>query len=245
VLGYAKVMQANPIKVPQTADYRHDLKAMAAAAASPAAGLVYVCNPNNPTGTIVSRAELQAFLHQVPPTVPVLVDEAYYDFVTDPAYSTAVPWLSQFPNLIVARTFSKAYGLAGMRLGYALGSEKMIAAMRRFKLGMNANEAVLRAAMVSFGDDAHVADQRRHMIATRDWLCAELKKDGRAYIPSHGNFVMIQLGRDVTPVIAAFRQRNILVGRRFPSMPTWLRITVGKPEEMQAFMSGLRQIVAA
>jgi len=244
VLGYAQVMQANPIKVPQTADYRHDLKAMAAAAASPAAGLVYVCNPNNPTGTIVSRTELQAFLHQVPATVPVLVDEAYYDFVTDPAYGTAVPWLAQFPNLIVARTFSKVYGLAGMRLGYALGSPQTIAAMRRYKLGMNANEAVLRAAMVSFGDDAHVADQRRRMISTRDWLCAELKKDGRTYIPSHGNFVMIQLGRDVKPVIAAFRERGILVGRRFPSMPTWQRITIGKPAEMQAYMSGLRQIVA-
>ncbi|HEY7855468.1 MAG TPA: aminotransferase class I/II-fold pyridoxal phosphate-dependent enzyme, partial [Terriglobales bacterium] len=204
VLGYARVMQANPIKVAQTADHRHDLKAMAAAAndAKDAAGLVYVCNPNNPTGTIVSMAELDAFMKAVPATVPVLVDEAYFDFVTDPGYGTVYPWIARYPNLIVARTFSKVYGMAGMRLGYALGSAENIGAMRTYKLGMNGNVAVLQAAMASFGDDAHVADQRRKMIATREWLYAELKKDGREYIPSHGNFVMINLKSDVSPTIA-------------------------------------------
>jgi len=107
--------------------------------------------------------------------------------------------------------------MAGMRLGYALGSPALIAAMRRYKLGMNANVAVLRAAMASFGDATHVADQRRRMVSTRD----------------------------VEPVIAAFRQRNMVVGRKFPSMPNWLRITVGTPSEMQAFMTNLRAIVAA
>lgn len=243
VLGFARVMQANPIKVPQTSDFRHDLPAMAAAV-NDATGLIYVCNPNNPTGTIVSLKELDDFLQKVPPTVPVLVDEAYFDFVTDPNYGTVVPWLGRYPNLIVARTFSKVYGLAGMRLGYALSSPDMIARMRPHKLGMNANVAVLRAALASFGDSAHVSDQRKRMIACRDWTCSELKKDGRTFIPSHGNFLMLNLGRDVAPVIAAFRERNILVGRKFPSMDTWLRITVGKPSEMQAFMNVLRQVAA-
>jgi len=242
VLGFAKVMQANPIKVPQTSDHRHDLKAMAAAV-TPATGLIYICNPNNPTGTIVSKEELQAFMQQVPATVPVLVDEAYYDFVTDPSYATVVPWIAQYPNLIVARTFSKVYGLAGMRLGYALGSAEMISALRRYRLGMNANVGVLRAALASFADAAHVADQRQKMIACRTWLCGELDRDHRAYIPSHANFLMIDLGRDVHPVIGAFAERKILVGRKFPSMGNWMRITIGKPAEMQAFMAGLRAIV--
>ncbi|HXR97946.1 MAG TPA: aminotransferase class I/II-fold pyridoxal phosphate-dependent enzyme [Terriglobales bacterium] len=246
VLGFAKLMQANPIKVPQTADHRHDLKAMAAAAndAKDAAGLVYICNPNNPTGTIVSLDELDAFMKAVPATLPVLVDEAYFDFVADPGYGTVYPWIARYPNLMVARTFSKVYGMAGMRLGYALGSPQNIAAMGTYKLGMNANVAVLQAAMASFGDKAHVADQQKKMIATREWLYAELKKDGREYIPSHGNFVMINLKQDIAPTIVAFRERGILVGRKFPPMDTWLRVTVGKPEEMQAFVTGLRQIVA-
>ncbi|MGH9395075.1 MAG: histidinol-phosphate transaminase [Terriglobales bacterium] len=244
VLGFAQVMQANPIKVPQTADHRHDLPAMAAAVNS-STGLIYVCNPNNPTGTIVSQQEMKAFLQQVPATVPVLVDEAYFDFVTDPGYATVVPWIAQHPNLVVARTFSKVYGLAGMRLGYALGSPGTIAAMRRYRLGMNANVGVLRAALASFADAAHVADQRHKMIACRDWLCGELARDQREFIPSHANFVMINLARDVEPVISAFHQRNILVGRKFPSMGQWLRITIGKPSEMQAFLAGLRQIVPA
>ncbi|MGH9482615.1 MAG: pyridoxal phosphate-dependent aminotransferase, partial [Terriglobales bacterium] len=193
--------------------------------------------------TIVTKDELEAFLQKVPATVPVLVDEAYFDFVTDSSYATTVPWLGRFPNLIVARTFSKVYGMAGMRLGYALGSPEIIAALRRHITPMNANTAVLRAAAASFGDAAHVADQRHKMIATRDWLCAELKKDGRSYIPSHANFLMVDLGGDVQPAIAAFRERNILVGRKFPSMGNWMRITIGTPAEMQAFMAGLRAIV--
>lgn len=244
VLGFAKAMQANPVKVPQTADHRHDLNAMAAAVDN-TTGLIYVCNPNNPTGTIVSKDELEAFLQKVPSSVPVLVDEAYYDFVIDPTYATTVPWIGRFPNLIVARTFSKVYGMAGMRLGYALGTPEMIAGLSRHKTPMDANDAVLRAANASFGDADHIADQRKKMISTRNWLCDELKKDGRSYIPSHANFVMIDLGGDVQPSIAAFRERNILVGRKFPSMGNWLRVTIGTPKEMQAFMAGLRAIVPA
>jgi len=241
VLRFAQVMQGNPVPVPQTADHRHDLHAMAAAV-NASTGLVYICNPNNPTGTIVSQAELRAFLQQVPSSVPVLVDEAYFDFVTDPSYATTIPWIGRYPNLVVARTFSKVYGMAGMRLGYAVGAPETIAAMRRYKMSMNANVAVLQAAMASLGDSAHVADQRQKMIATREWLYTELKKDGREYIPSHGNFLMINMKGDVEPVIAGFRQHGILVGRKFPSMGNWLRVTVGKPEEMQSFMTALRQL---
>lgn len=244
VLSLAGAMQANPIKVAVRADYRDDLAAMRAAV-TPNTGLVYICNPNNPTGTIVSLDELKGFLDAVPASVPVLVDEAYYDFVTDPSYGTVVPWIARYPNLIVARTFSKVYGMAGLRLGYALGSREIIARMRPHKLPIDANAAALAAGLASFADSAHIADQRQKMISTRDWLVAQLKHDGRNYIPSHANFMMVQMGTDVAPVIRAFRERKILVGRKFPSMPTWMRITIGKPQEMQAYMAGLRAIVPA
>ncbi len=242
VLAYARVTRAEPVQVPQTADFRHDLPAMAAAC-NLRTGLVYVCNPNNPTGTIVTRAELQTFLDRVPLSVTVLVDEAYHHFVEDPQYASAFAFLEKHPNLVVVRTFSKVYGMAGMRLGYAVAAREKIAAMRQHLIWNNGNAAVLEAALASLADADHVPKHRRMNNDLRRWLCAELERDARRYIPSHTNFVMIHLGRDVGPVIDAFRSRNILVGRRFPSMDQWMRISIGTEKEMKAFLAALRQIV--
>ena len=123
VLHYATATKAEPVKVPLTADFRHDLPAMARACDA-RAGLVYVCNPNNPTGTIVSGEELQAFLAQVPASTTVLVDEAYHHFVEAPSYRSALDAIERHPNVIVARTFSKIYGMAGMRLGYSISTKQ-------------------------------------------------------------------------------------------------------------------------
>ncbi len=244
VLLYARVTRAEPVKVPLTAEFRHDLDAMARACDA-RTGLVYVCNPNNPTGTIVAGDALAAFLARVPPTAVVLVDEAYHHFVEDPAYRSAAEMLDRFPNLVVARTFSKIYGMAGLRLGYALASEANAKALRDHASWSNANAAVLAAALVSLGDEGLVARQRALLNGERRRLCAELERDGRRYIPSEANFVMIEVGTDVKPLIEAFRARKLLVGRRFAPMPTWLRVSIGKPGEMEAFLSALREIVPA
>src|SRR5262249_54778968 len=129
VLGYARATHADPVQIMQTADFRHDLPAMAAACNSNT-GLVYVCNPNNPTGSIVTKDELGAFFAKVPTTATILVDEAYHHFVEDPRYSSAFDWFGKQPNLVICRTFSKIYGMAGMRLGYAVGPKEKIDAMR-------------------------------------------------------------------------------------------------------------------
>jgi histidinol-phosphate aminotransferase len=244
VLGFAKVLHANAVGVPQTPDHRHDLNAMAAATNSNT-GLVYICNPNNPTGTIVTTAELAKFMDRVPATAIVLVDEAYFHFAEDPAYGSVIGWIPKYPNLIVARTFSKIYGMAGMRLGYALGSVENIRAMRASRLWSSANEAVMNAAIVSLNDPDHVTDQRQKIVGTRKWLCSELDKDGRTYIPSQANFMMINVGTDVTPIIRAFSQKNILVGRKFATMDNWLRVSMGTPDEMKSFVAALREIVPA
>ena len=242
VLEYAAVMQRSPVKVAQTSDFRHDL-AKLAAACDEKTGLVYVCNPNNPTGTIVSGDELASFVARVPPSTMILVDEAYHHFVEDPAYRTSLELLEKAPNVIVARTFSKIYGLAGMRLGYAVASPDVARTMERYASQDNVNAAVLSAALASLADGELVPSVRKLLNGTRRRLCTELDKDGRRYIPSHANFMMIDVGGDVLPVIRAFRERRILVGRKFPSMGNWLRITIGKPEEMDAFLKGLREIV--
>ena len=244
VLEYSRATRAEPIKVPETADFRHDLPRMAHAAHEHT-GMVYVCNPNNPTGTIVRRQELESFLMRIPESTTVLVDEAYYHFVDDPEYASALEWFPKRGNIVVTRTFSKIYGLAGMRLGYAVGSPEKIAALRGYLTDQNANAAVLHAALASLADPNHALQQRKLNAETREQLCRELTKDGRRFIPSHTNFVMIEVREDVRPIIEEFRKRGILVGRKFPSLDKWLRVSIGTPQEMQTFLTAFRAIMSS
>jgi histidinol-phosphate aminotransferase len=244
VLHYAKVTKAEAVTVPLTADFRHDLPAMARVCDA-RTGLVYVCNPNNPTGTVVTGEELLAFLAQVPPTTVVVVDEAYHHFVEAPAYRSAVELIDRFPNVVVTRTFSKIYGMAGMRLGYGVASVTNAEALRAHAAWSNVNVAVLAAARASLAEEGLVPRQRERLNGTRRWLSSELAGDGRRAIPSEANFVMIDAGGDVKPLIAAFEARGIRVGRRFAALPTWLRVTIGTPEETRAFLEALRAIAPA
>jgi histidinol-phosphate aminotransferase len=244
VLSYAKVTRAEGVKVPLTPDFRHDLKAMATAC-DVKTGLIYVCNPNNPTGTIVRRGELAGFLDAIPGSTVAMVDEAYHHFVEDPRYSSAMDLLGEHANLLVVRTFSKIYGMAGMRLGYAVGAETLINAMKPYRVWSNANAAVIEAALAGLADPDLVPRQRKLLNDTRRWLVAELEKDGRHVIPSETNFIMIDVAQDVGPLVEAFKARQLLVGRRFAAMPNWLRITIGTQQETAAFLDTLRELAPA
>jgi histidinol-phosphate aminotransferase len=244
VLQFGKVSRAEAVKVPLDGRHRHDLDAMARACDA-RVGLVYVCNPNNPTGTVVGAAELEAFLKRVPEETVVLVDEAYHHFVEDKAYRSAFEWLGARPNLVVVRTFSKIYGLAGMRLGYAVASKEKAEALRNQAVWSNGNASVLAAALASLEEPAHAERQRALLNETKRRLVEELRKDGRRSIPSEANFLMIDTGEDVTPLIEGFRARGIRVGRRFAALPTFLRISIGLPGEMDAFLAGLRALAPA
>jgi histidinol-phosphate aminotransferase len=243
VLGYARVLHSNAVLIPLTSGH-HDLPKMAAACTSKT-GVAYICNPNNPTGTIVTRVQFADFVQSVPLTTLIVVDEAYSDFADDPRYSSAIKFIPAHPNVIVARTFSKIYGMAGMRLGYAIGAKEPIARLREQLLQDNGNAAVLQAALASLADNDHVASCRAQLNATRQWLCAELTKDSRPFIPSQANFVMLDLGTDVKPIIEQFRARNILVGRRFAATPNFLRVSIGTQPETEAFLAILREIAPA
>lgn len=244
ILDYAKVMQGQAVKIPLTSDYRHDLPRMADACTSHT-GVVYVCNPNNPTGTIVTRDELKSFIARIPPQTLILVDEAYFDFVEDPRYATAIEWIEEHPNVIVARTFSKIYGLAGMRLGYAVGAKETIERMQRQALQDNVNAAVLAAGLAGLSDADGIANCRSKINGTRRWLTGELAKDGRSFIPTQANFLMIDMGGDVRPFIDKFQAHNILVGRQFPSMLNFLRVTIGTQAETESFLAALRELAPA
>jgi histidinol-phosphate aminotransferase len=244
VLEYARITRAERITIALNSDHRHDLPKMAAACTSKT-GVVYVCNPNNPTGTIVWRDELASFINAVPASTLILVDEAYFDFADDPRYSSAVEWIATNPNVVIARTFSKIYGMAGMRLGYAVGAKETITQIREQSLQDNANAAVLAAGLASLRDPANIGSCREKLNSTRAWLSGELSKDGRFFIPSQANFVMIDMQTDVRPIIDQFAARNILVGRRFPSMSNYLRITIGTQPETETFLATLREIAPA
>jgi histidinol-phosphate aminotransferase len=242
VLMFAKVLHADAVKVPLTTDFRHDLTRMTEVCDA-STGLVYVCNPNNPTGTIVTRDEMTAFAGRVPAGTTILIDEAYHHFVEDPRYQSACELIERFPNVVVARTFSKIYGMAGLRLGYAVATEPKINAMAPFASWSNTNSAVLAAALECLADPDLVPRQKKTLNDTRRWLVSELAKQGRRTLPSEANFVMIDVGGDVTPVIESFRSRKIFVGRKFPSLPNWLRVSIGTRDQVEAFNVALSEIV--
>lgn len=245
VVEYVQAAHGEVVKVRMTPDHRHDLDAMAAACTSKT-GVVYVCNPNNPTGTIRSHADIASFVDRVPPSVLILIDEAYFHFADDPSYATATDLLAAHPNLVVVRTFSKVYGMAGMRLGYAVGAKETLDQMRPYNLQpFNGNAAVLAAAHASLSDQDYIRSCAAKMNATRAWLSDQLAKDGRKFIPSQTNFVMIDMGADVQPTIDQFRARKILVGRRFASMPNFMRVSIGTQPEVEQFVAALREIAPA
>ena len=241
IAGHASRRGAQIVKVPLTKNYGHDLPQMVSAAKG---GLVYVCNPNNPTASITPKAELRDFIKNTPRETMILVDEAYHHYVDSPDYESVIALIPQHANLIVARTFSKIYGMAGMRCGYCVAQPETIARMRPLQLNDGVNITALVAATTSLADPAQVANGRRLNNEARSFALQELERLGYASIPSHGNFIMFDVKRPVTPVIAAMRQRNVQVGRLFPTLPNHMRLTIGKKTEMETFLRAFREVAA-
>jgi histidinol-phosphate aminotransferase len=242
VAGYARASGAQVVKVPLTADFRHDLPKMLAAAST--AGLVYVCNPNNPTASLTPKGDVRAFLVELRGRAMVLIDEAYHHYVESPDYESAAGLVAEHPNLIVARTFSKIYGMAGLRCGYALARPETIQRLDLHQAWDTLNLPALVAARASLGDEVHVERARRANREARSFTVAEVEKLGFRAIPSHANFLMIELRRDARPVIEALRGRGVHVGRVFPALAQHLRVSIGTREQMQAFLAAFRQVVA-
>jgi histidinol-phosphate aminotransferase len=247
VYQHATSIKSTAIKLPLGKDYRQDIPAMIKAANDHASeiGLVYLCNPNNPTGIIVTKQEVQQLLDGIPKGMPVLIDEAYHHFVDDPNYATSVPYVLEGRPVIIARTFSKIAALAGMRLGYAIATPEIIAKMRPYSMG-SINALVKHGGAASLKDTASQADVKRKTIDVRKKTAAELEAHGYRTIPSETNFFMVHLGgRQVQPVIEEFRAKKVLVGRPFPPMTDFMRVSVGTPEEMARFTTAFKEIFPA
>jgi len=243
VFQVASGVHADAIQLPLLPDYRQDIPAMIRATRLNyrEVGFVYLCNPNNPTGIIITAQETKQLLDGIPQDIPVLIDEAYHHFVTDPAYAEAIPYVKEGRNVIVARTFSKIVGLAGMRLGYAVAPREIIQRMRTYSTG-STNALVKWGAAAAFKDTAAQEKVKRETIALREKTVTELRNYGYDVIPSQTNFFMVHIKRPVQPVIQEFRQKGVAVGRPFPPMTQHLRVSIGLPEEMNRFMVAFKEI---
>jgi histidinol-phosphate aminotransferase len=217
----------------------HDLDAMAQVI-QPDTRLVYLANPNNPTGTWFDDAALENFLARVPTTTLVVVDEAYAEFVTAPGLSSALQFLSRFPNLIVTRTFSKAYALAGLRIGYAVSAPEVAAVFERLRESFNVNGLALAAAESALGDQEHVAKGRAWNLSERDWLTEQLRTRGLRVLPSQTNFVLVDFVRDAAPIEHALFERGVIARPMGGyGLPECLRVSVGSRVETERLLEAL------
>jgi histidinol-phosphate aminotransferase len=246
VFQHATSIKTTAIKLPLNKDYTQNIPAMIKAANDHASeiGLLYLCNPNNPTGIVVTKDEVKQLLDGVPKTMPVLIDEAYHHFVDDPRYATSVPYVIEGRPVIIARTFSKIAALAGMRLGYAIAPANMIAEMRPYSMG-SINALVKWGGVASLKDAPGQAEVKKKVIDLRKKTTSELEAYGYECLPSETNFFMVAIGREVQPVIGEFATKKVAVGRPFPPMTKHLRVSIGTADEMARFMTAFKEIFPA
>jgi histidinol-phosphate aminotransferase len=234
---------ARAIEVPAVR-YGHDLDAMARAIAADTR-VVFIANPNNPTGTFVTGQQLQAFLEKVPAHVAVVLDEAYTEYLRPQDRYDALQWIRQYPNLIVSRTLSKAYGLAGLRVGFMVAPVPLTDLMNRIRQPFNVNTLARAAAIAALGDTAFLERSfrlNREGLGQLERGFAEL---GLEFVPSSGNFVLVRVGR--ADIVNEMLLRAGIIVRPVGNydLPEWLRVTVGLPEENAAFLAALPAALAA
>ena len=205
--------------------------------------VLFLANPNNPTGTWLPADELRAFIEKIPPQVVIVIDEAYFEYVDKPGYASAVDWINDFPNLLVTRTFSKIYGLAGFRMGYSVSQPQMAELLNRVRQPFNTNMPAQIAAVAALKDTQHLQKSRELNLAGMQQLETAFTALGLSYIPSAGNFICVNFECDSMPIYDALLQQGVIV-RPIANygMPTWLRITVGSEAENQRFLDVLKEV---
>ncbi len=242
VPGYAVPWDLDTVKVPLRSDWAHDIDAMKRSAAKTIGPVVvYICNPNNPTATLTPSVEVDAWIRSAPENIYFLVDEAYYEFAQHATeYSSAIKWIHTNPRVVVARTFSKIYGMAGMRLGYALAHPMTASLLRSMACDNGANHLAIVAAMASLDDDAHVARSIDTNERSRRILHGVLDDLDLEYLPSYTNFLMHRINGDLPEYITRMADAGFNVGRPFPPMLEYNRVSFGSPEQMEEFGGVLR-----
>jgi histidinol-phosphate aminotransferase len=237
--GLVVVAGATAVPVPNRPDAGHDLDAMAAAVTE-RTRLVVLCSPNNPTGSAITRAEFDRFMASVPRTVLVLLDEAYIEFVEDPAVVEGIPLLAEHPNLVVLRTFSKAYGLAGLRVGYAVGPSYVLDAARSAAIPLSVTEPAQRAALASLDAEDELLERVRRINGTRERIWRGLEEQGWQVPRPHGNFVWLATGAHTDEVTDRFAEAGLVV-RGFSG--EGIRISVGEEASVETLLRVAGEVV--
>ncbi|WOD19194.1 histidinol-phosphate transaminase [Paraburkholderia kirstenboschensis] len=238
---------ARAIVVPAV-KYGHDLDAMLAAIADDTR-LIFVANPNNPTGTFIEGSKLEAFLDKVPRNVAVVLDEAYTEYLPAEKRYDSIEWVRRYPNLLVSRTFSKAFGLAGLRVGFAIAQPELTDLLNRLRQPFNVNTLAQAAAIAALNDQAFLEKSAALNAQGYRRLTEAFEKLGLEYVPSDGNFVLVRVGNDEaagTRVNIELLKQGVIVrpvGNY--GLPQWLRVTIGLPEENEAFIAALEKTLAA
>ncbi|RWY46002.1 pyridoxal phosphate-dependent aminotransferase [Mucilaginibacter gilvus] len=230
------------VKVPLTADYKLDLDAIEAKVDGNT-GLVYICNPNNPTATIVDTEKLKGFCERVSKKTVVLVDEAYIDYLPDPKASSMMDCIKAGHNVIIARTFSKLYGFAGLRFGYMVGQPDTLKALGAYTPAWAClSSTALAAAIASYRETDYLADALKKTNASKEFLYETLKKENYTYIPSSANFVMFQLKMDAKKFSEEMNKRGVALRDWKLNGQDWCRISIGRMDEMEAFAAAFKEI---
>jgi histidinol-phosphate aminotransferase len=239
--GIVTVAGATGVHVPNRPDGGHDLDAMAAAVTE-RTSMVIVCTPNNPTGPIVTAAEFAAFMERVPRHVLVVLDEAYAEFVTDPEAVHGAPLIAAHPNLVVLRTFSKAYGLAGLRIGYAIGPARVLDAARAVAIPLSVTAQAQTAALASLEHEAELFTRVAEIVARRDGIVTALRAQGWDVPDAQGNFVWLPTGAGTAEAAQAFEDAGLMV-RAFA--PDGIRVSIGEHESVDKLLSVAAGLVAS
>ncbi|AGB41353.1 histidinol-phosphate aminotransferase [Halobacteroides halobius DSM 5150] len=236
------LMGGNLIKVPLK-DYKHDLEEMVAAITEQTK-MIFVCNPNNPTGTIVTSKEVEEFLEQVPDDVVVVFDEAYYEYVTNDDYPETIDYLSDYDNLIILRTFSKAYGLSGLRIGYGISNPELIDYLKRVRQPFNVNEIAQVGAYSSLDDKKHLEKTLEYNNQGKEYLYQQFEELGLDYIPTESNFIIVDVEESNDQIFDKLLKEGVII-RSLSSFgyQTKIRVTVGLPEENKAFIEALKKVL--
>lgn len=238
-----EVENAVCIEVPHK-DGHHDLDAMLAAIGDKTK-IVWICNPNNPTGTIVKKAELDAFIAKVPPHVLIALDEAYCEYIRDPEYSNGLDYLPKYKNVIVLRTFSKIYGLASLRIGYGVGHPDVLHTVNQVREPFNTSRFAQAAALAALADQDFIDRCRLANDEGLAYLRSEFDRMGLSCYPAYGNFIMVDVRRPAKPVFEALmRQGYIIRGGHALDFPTKIRVTIGSREQNEGFIRALQHVLS-
>lgn len=235
----AQMTGAIAVKVPLKA-YTHDLSAMKAAI-TPRTKMICVCNPNNPTGTMVTRKELEAFLADLPPTIIVVLDEAYFEYVERADYPSGLDYVGHSQPVVTLRSFSKIYGLAGLRIGYGMSDPELVHILHRIRQPFNVNHIAIHAALAALSDAKHLAATLKATHEGRQVLLAALDEAHLTYAPPVTNFVFVDFHRSASPIVQRWLEQGVIVRQ---VTETGVRITVGTLEENQKLIAALHETLA-